>query len=169
MLHHLVIFFFEKIEARSKGVALNCVIAPDVPAIVQGDETRLRQILINLLGNAVKFTERGKIETHVSCSKSLQPVNGLHTVRLFFSMVDTGVGIDPDKIDRLFQPFSQVDNSMQRRRNGTGLGLAISKRLCELMGGSISVESRLGEGSTFRFTLQMEYQKGDTHPPLPTA
>lgn len=153
-------------EARSKGVALNCVIAPDVPAIVQGDETRLRQILTNLLGNAVKFTERGKIETHVSCSKSLQPVNGLHTVRLFFSVVDTGVGIESDKIDRLFQPFSQVDNSMLRRRNGTGLGLAISKRLCELMGGSISVESRKGEGSTFRFTLQMEYEKGDSHPPL---
>jgi PAS domain S-box-containing protein len=157
-------FFIQ--EARSKGVALNCVIAPDVPAIVQGDETRLRQILTNLLGNAVKFTERGKIETHVSCSKSLQPVNGLHTVRLFFSVVDTGVGIDSDKIDRLFQPFSQVDNSMLRRRNGTGLGLAISKRLCELMGGSISVESRKGEGSTFRFTLQMEYEKGDSQPPL---
>ncbi|MCB1104501.1 MAG: PAS domain S-box protein [Opitutaceae bacterium] len=156
-------------EARNKGVAMNCEIAPDVPAIVTGDETRLRQILTNLLGNAVKFTESGKIETHVSCSKSQQAIDGLHTLRLFFTVADTGVGIASDKIDRLFQPFSQVDNSMLRRRNGTGLGLAISKRLCELMGGSISVESRQGEGSTFRFTLQLEYQKGDTHPPIPRA
>lgn len=131
-----------------------------------GDETRLRQILTNLLGNAVKFTERGRIDATVSCSKSLQPVNGLHTLRLFFTITDTGVGIDPDKIDKLFQPFSQVDSSLLRRRNGTGLGLAISKRLCELMGGSISVESRKGEGSIFRFTVQMEYQKGDTTPPV---
>jgi signal transduction histidine kinase len=153
-------------EARSRGVSLNCDIADDVPAIVLGDETRLRQILTNLLGNAVKFTERGRIDVTLSCSKSLQSVNGLHTLRLFFTITDTGVGIDPDKIDKLFQPFSQVDSSLLRRRNGTGLGLAISKRLCELMGGSISVESRKGEGSIFRFTLQMEYQRGDTTPPV---
>jgi PAS domain S-box-containing protein len=93
-------------EARSRGVSLNCDIADDVPAIVLGDETRLRQILTNLLGNAVKFTERGRIDVTISCSKSLQSVNGLHTLRLFFTITDTGVGIDPDKIDKLFQPFS---------------------------------------------------------------
>lgn len=155
-------------QARHKGITLKCTIAPDVPVIVTGDETRLRQILTNLLGNAVKFTETGGIEANVSCSKSLQPVNGLHLIRLFFSISDTGTGIEPDKITQLFQPFSQVDSSLQRRRNGTGLGLAISKRLCELMGGSISVESHKNEGSVFRFTLQMEYQKGDTTPPIPT-
>lgn len=156
-------------QARHKGVALNCEMAPDVPAIAIGDETRLRQILTNLVGNALKFTERGSITTEVSCSKSLQPTNGVYSLRLFFAITDTGVGIAPEKLGQLFQPFSQVDDSLQRRRNGTGLGLAISKRLCEMMAGSISVESQPGEGSTFRFTVQMEYHQGDTHPPLPTA
>lgn len=166
-LHDLCVFFTR--EARQKGVALHYEISSDVPSIVMGDETRLRQVLTNLLNNAIKFTERGAIDVRVSCSKSAQPINDLHPLRLFFSITDTGIGIDPDKVKQLFRPFSQVDGSRQRRRNGTGLGLAISKQLCELMGGSISVESRKGEGSTFHFTIQMEYQKGDTNPPIPVA
>lgn len=154
-------------DARNAGLKLECHIATGVPVIVTGDETRLRQILTNLLANAVKFTERGGITVNLSCSKRPRDPVEMQGLRLFFTVTDTGVGIDADKIDQLFQPFSQVDSSLQRRRNGTGLGLTISKRLCELMGGSISVESRKGEGSTFRFTLQLEYQKGDTAPPIP--
>ncbi|MCF7687138.1 MAG: PAS domain S-box protein [Cephaloticoccus sp.] len=147
--------FFTR-EARQAGLQLICSVAPDVPEIVRGDETRLRQILTNLLGNSIKFTERGKIEASLTCSPVSQPDDANPVVRLFFTITDTGVGIDDDKIGQLFQPFSQVDASLERRRSGTGLGLAISKRLCELMGGSISVESRKGEGSVFRFSLQME-------------
>lgn len=153
-------------NARNAGVRLDFHIDPAVPVIATGDETRLRQVLNNLLGNALKFTDKGQITLNLSCSKSPQPGGSPHAVRLFFSISDTGVGIAEDKLAELFRPFSQVDNSLQRRRSGTGLGLAISKRLCELMGGSISVESRAGEGSTFRFTVQMEYEKGDTNPPL---
>jgi signal transduction histidine kinase len=88
-------------------------------------------------------------------------------LRLFFSVADTGIGIPADKISKLFKPFSQVDSSSERRRSGTGLGLIISKRLCELMGGSISVESKPGEGTTFRFSLLTDYEKGDTTIPFP--
>ena len=87
-------------------------------------------------------------------------------MRLFFSVTDTGIGIPADKIGKLFKPFSQVDSSSERRRSGTGLGLIISKRLCEFMGGSISVDSRPGEGSTFRFSILADYEKGDTLPPF---
>lgn len=152
--------------ARNSGLKLDYYIDPAVPVIASGDETRLRQILNNLLGNALKFTERGQITLNLTCSKTSRPGDTARAVRLFFSVTDTGVGIEEGKLTELFRPFSQVDNSMHRRRSGTGLGLAISKRLCELMGGTISVESKLGEGSTFRFTLQMEYEEGDTNPPI---
>ncbi|MBW7895339.1 MAG: PAS domain S-box protein [Opitutaceae bacterium] len=153
-------------QARKTGIRLDYHIDPAVPVIASGDEMRLRQVLNNLLGNALKFTDKGQVTLNLSCSKSPQPGSSTHAVRLFFSISDTGVGIAEEKLAELFRPFSQVDNSLQRRRSGTGLGLAISKRLCELMGGSISVESRAGEGSTFRFTVQLEYEKGDTNPPL---
>ncbi|MCC6414912.1 MAG: PAS domain S-box protein [Opitutaceae bacterium] len=155
--------------ARGKGLTLRCDLAPEVPAIVMGDEIRLRQILTNLIGNAIKFTDKGGIAISVSCSKSAQSTDGLHTLRLFSTITDTGVGIAPEKINRLFQPFSQVDSDQTRRHSGTGLGLAISKRLCAMMGGSISVESVPGEGSTFRFTVEMTYQSGDTRPPVPVS
>ncbi len=154
-------------SARNAAIKLEYTISEGVPVIVNGDETRLRQILTNLLANAVKFTERGGITVNLSCSKKGRNGDDRQDLRLFFTVTDTGIGIDADKMSQLFQPFSQVDSSLQRRRNGTGLGLTISKRLCELMGGSISVESRKGEGSTFRFTLQMDYEKGDTAPPIP--
>lgn len=153
--------------ARNSGLKLEYFIDPSVPVIASGDETRLRQILNNLLGNALKFTEKGQITLNLTCSKSVRPGSSTRSVRLFFSVSDTGVGIEERKLPELFRPFSQVDSSLHRRRSGTGLGLAISKRLCELMGGTISVESKLGEGSTFRFTLQMEYEEGDTNHPIP--
>lgn len=143
-------------QVRVSRLTLEHRIDPDVPAIVIGDAARIRQILTNLVGNAVKFTPRGSVTVAVACTRIPAEPGSRSSVRLFFTVTDTGVGIPADTIKRLFLPFSQVDVSAQRRREGTGLGLAISKRLCELMGGSISAESRAGEGSTFRFTLQCE-------------
>jgi PAS domain S-box-containing protein len=163
-----VIAFFQP-RARAAALTLTANIDPDVPQIVNSDEARLRQILINLIGNALKFTERGSITITVSCMRG-EPVSmrdSRRALRLFFSVADTGIGIPPDKISKLFKPFSQVDSSSERRRSGTGLGLIISKRLCELMGGSISVESKPGEGTTFRFSLLTDYEKGDTTIPFP--
>ena len=155
-------------RARAAALSITTNIDPDVPAIVNSDESRLRQILTNLIGNALKFTERGSITIHVSCMRG-EPVSMRDTrraLRLFFSVADTGIGIPAEKISKLFKPFSQVDASAERRRSGTGLGLIISKRLCELMGGSISVESKPGEGTTFRFSILTDYEKGDTTTPM---
>jgi PAS domain S-box-containing protein len=163
-----VIAFFQP-RARAAALNLTASIDPDVPAIVNSDEARLRQILTNLIGNALKFTERGSINIHVSCMRG-EPVSmrdSRRALRLFFSVADTGIGIPADKISKLFKPFSQVDTSSERRRSGTGLGLIISKRLCELMGGSISVDSKPGEGTTFRFSVLTDYEKGDTSIPFP--
>jgi PAS domain S-box-containing protein len=163
-----VIAFFQP-RARAAALTLTANIDQDVPAIVNSDEARLRQILTNLIGNALKFTERGSITLTVSCMRG-EPVSMRDTrraLRLFFSVADTGIGIPADKISKLFKPFSQVDTSSERRRSGTGLGLIISKRLCELMGGSISVDSKPGEGTTFRFSILTDYEKGDTLPPFP--
>jgi signal transduction histidine kinase len=163
-----VIAFFQP-RARQASLTLTANIDPDVPAIVNSDEARLRQILTNLIGNAIKFTERGGVTVHVSCMRG-EPVSTRDTrraLRLFFSVADTGIGIPADKIQKLFKPFSQVDSSSERRRSGTGLGLIISKRLCELIGGSISVDSKPGEGTTFRFSILTDYEKGDTIPPFP--
>jgi signal transduction histidine kinase/CheY-like chemotaxis protein len=129
--------------AAEKGLELVYTIAPDVPAAVAGDVARLRQILLNLLSNAVKFTERGEVLVEVSRTESGLCV----TVR------DTGIGILPEGLERLFQSFSQVDASTSRRYGGTGLGLAISRRLVELMGGQILVESAVGVGTAFTFTV----------------
>ncbi len=163
-----VIAFFQP-RARAAALTLSANIDADVPQIVNSDEARLRQILTNLIGNALKFTERGSITIQVACMRG-EPVSLRDTrraLRLFFSVTDTGIGIPADKISRLFKPFSQVDSSSERRRSGTGLGLIISKRLCELMGGSISVDSKLGAGTTFRFSLLTDYEKGDTTIPFP--
>jgi PAS domain S-box-containing protein len=163
-----VLAFFQP-KARAAALTLTAKFEPDVPAIVNSDEARLRQILTNLINNALKFTEKGSVTVTVSCMKG-EPVSlgdSRRALRLFFSVVDTGIGIPADKIQKLFKPFSQVDTSSERRRSGTGLGLIISKRLCELMGGSISVDSKVGEGTTFRFSLLTDYEKGDTSPPMP--
>ena len=146
-------------QARSAGLKLEFRMDPGVPTFVNGDESRVRQILINLLGNALKFTERGHITLQLSCSRGEAGEDGaIRAARLFFAVSDSGVGISPEKLPSLFQPFTQVDSSARRRRDGTGLGLLISKRLCELMGGTISAESVLGEGSTFRFSVLTDYR-----------
>jgi CheY-like chemotaxis protein len=121
-----------------------------LPARVSGDATRLRQVAANLMSNAVKFTPRGSVEMVVQLAE-MAPPNGRHLIRI--SVRDTGIGIPADRTDRLFQSFSQVDPSTNRRYGGTGLGLAISKRLVEMMGGDLRVESRVGEGTTFEFTF----------------
>lgn len=133
-------------QARDKGIALHSDVDPRIPA-VRGDADRLRQILINLLGNAVKFTERG----HVVVRALLEGSAG-ERVQVRFEVQDTGIGIPEAALPRLFQPFVQVDGSLSRRYGGTGLGLSISKRLVELMGGEIGVVTKEGAGSTFWFT-----------------
>jgi signal transduction histidine kinase/CheY-like chemotaxis protein len=139
-------------EAAEKGIELACFVDSEVPTTVVGDVTRLRQILLNLLDNALKFTDRGEVVAGVELG-SAGEANG-DGLRLHFFVKDTGIGIPKARLDRLFQSFSQVDQSTARRYGGTGLGLAISKRLCQLMGGEIWVESHLGKGSTFHFTIQ---------------
>ncbi len=138
------------------GLTMECAADPDVPALLLGDPRRLTQILSNLTGNAIKFTHAGTVSVRVT----LVDLTG-STVRLRFSVLDTGIGIADNKIGLLFNKFSQVDMSTTRRYGGTGLGLAISKQLAELMGGEIGVTSREGEGSEFWFTVQVGLQTGD--------
>jgi signal transduction histidine kinase/DNA-binding response OmpR family regulator/HPt (histidine-containing phosphotransfer) domain-containing protein len=140
--------------AVEKGIELVCLIETDVPAVIIGDENRLRQILLNLLSNSFKFTESGEVALTVAGKK----VNGDCTFELHFAVRDTGIGIPSDRMDRLFQSFSQADSSISRKYGGTGLGLAISKRLSELMEGEMWVESEgvPGRGSTFHFTIRAE-------------
>jgi PAS domain S-box-containing protein len=134
--------------AAEKGLDLAYLIDDGVPSTLVGDVTRLRQVLVNLVGNAIKFTETGEVVVSVAAGA---PTSTRHTVR--FAVRDTGIGIPPDWMDRLFKSFSQVDASTTRTHGGTGLGLAISKRLAEMMGGAMWVESAPGEGSTFSFTI----------------
>jgi PAS domain S-box-containing protein len=153
---------FFALKARSLALGLDSKVDAGVPEIVYSDESRIRQILTNLIGNALKFTERGGVSLEVSCARGepIEPGSNRRVARLFFAVKDSGIGIPADKLDHLFLPFSQVDTSSTRRRGGTGLGLIISKRLCELMGGTISVESHVGEGSTFRFSILTDFEEG---------
>ncbi len=137
-------------QAQAKGLSIFTRIAPDLPDLYLGDEGRLHQILLNLLGNAIKFTARGSISITVLAGADEET-----TCSLRFSIKDTGIGINSAGLHKLFIPFSQVDGSTTRRFGGTGLGLAISKQLIELMGGDISVESTEGVGSTFFFRLPL--------------
>jgi PAS domain S-box-containing protein len=138
-------------RAWEKGIELGSLIDEAVPAGILGDEGRLRQVLLNLLSNAVKFTEAGEVFVLIHAA----PIES-SCYRLELLVRDTGIGIPPDRMDRLFTSFSQLDASTTRRFGGTGLGLAISKRLVELMGGTISVESEPGSGSTFRIALSVK-------------
>jgi signal transduction histidine kinase len=135
----------------AKPVKLSCVIAADVPSSIQGDAARIRQLFVILIGNAVKFTVSGTVIVNVSRDPEPSSEDGKMVVRA--SIADTGIGIAPEKLPLLFKPFGQADTSTTRKWGGTGLGLAIAKTIVELMGGKIWVESRLGSGSTFTFTL----------------
>ncbi|MFP4260923.1 MAG: response regulator [Opitutales bacterium] len=143
------------IRAEEKGLAFICSAAPDVPTRLRGDPGRLRQILVNLAGNAIKFTASGEVELRVEWVRRKIRKRGLR-----FSVRDTGIGIPEEKQDLLFKQFSQVDASPIRQFGGTGLGLAISKQLAELMGGRIGFESAAGEGATFWFTADLGAGEG---------
>ena len=136
-------------RCASKGLEFVYFVAEEIPSHLRGDPTRLRQVLINLVGNAIKFTERGEILVEVMLASQ----DDDH-ITLAFTIEDTGIGIAPEQRARVFESFHQVDGSMTRSRGGSGLGLAITKRLVELMGGQITVESELGRGSRFRFTTR---------------
>ncbi|MFT3868087.1 MAG: response regulator [Nibricoccus sp.] len=142
-------------RASAKEIHLLSDIAPDLPRYVMGDPGRLRQVLLNLVGNAVKFTEKGEVVVAVS---RVDETNS--HIQLRFEVSDTGVGMSEETLQQLFNPFSQADASTTRRFGGTGLGLAISKQLVEMMGGRIGVHSQLGHGSTFWFTVRLEKQPG---------
>jgi signal transduction histidine kinase/ligand-binding sensor domain-containing protein/CheY-like chemotaxis protein len=139
------------VQAEHKKLSLYCIVDPTLPGYVLGDPTRLRQILTNLLGNALKFTEKGHVSIRVDLKTEK---NG--NAQLHFAVQDTGLGISKEGKERLFQAFSQAESSTTRRFGGTGLGLLISKQLVELMGGNISLESVLGSGSTFYFSIPFQ-------------
>jgi CheY-like chemotaxis protein len=139
-------------EVRRKGLDITLSLADEVPDTVVGDQMRLRQVLINLIGNAVKFTEWGKVVVRVTAGKAASDGKRQFT----FAVTDTGIGIPDDKKELVFRAFSQVDASLSRMYGGTGLGLAICRKIVELMGGTISFVSEEGVGSTFSFTIPLE-------------
>ena len=143
------------VNAREKSIVLKKELSLGVPDYLFGDSIRLRQILINLIGNAIKFTENGDIILSVKCEGSS---GSAQTCNLLFSVRDTGIGIPQDKQEIIFREFSQADSSTTRLYGGTGLGLSISKQLVQLMGGKLEVKSKEGEGSSFYFTLNMKIE-----------
>jgi len=144
-------------RAQEKGLALLCEIAPQVPADRVGDPTRLRQVLLNLVGNAIKFTESGEVTLRVA-----QDADASLPGALRFTISDTGIGIPGEKLGAVFERFTQADSSTTRKHGGSGLGLTISKRLVELMGGRIWVESGVGKGSVFSFAVPLEISRRAT-------
>ena len=149
-------------RAEAKGIQLLLNLAPDVPPRIRSDRARLRQILINLLGNAIKFTDSGwvRLTVEVRESNAAEP-------EFRFTVQDTGIGIDPEHRERLFRPFGQVDDTSTRARGGTGLGLVISHRLAQMMGGGITYDSRPGQGSTFVATIRAQSVSADPVPVPP--
>ncbi len=150
------------VRASEKNLEFICAADPDVPALLMGDPGRLRQILTNLTGNALKFTESGEVSVHARCVERTEK-----DVKILFSVKDTGIGIPDNKIGILFNKFTQADSSTTRQYGGTGLGLAISKQLSEIMGGEIGVKSEAGKGSEFWFTVRMKLQPENSQNTLP--
>ena len=150
-------------KALNKNIEILYLVETDVPNILIGDITRVRQILVNLLNNAIKFTEEGEVFVHVTANQQSGDVFEIH-----FEVRDTGIGIPESQINSLFQSFSQIDSSTTRKYGGTGLGLAISKQLAELMGGNMWVESELGQGSSFHFTICSTQKSSKQRPHLRT-
>ncbi len=155
-----------EMRAQAKSLELTWSVADDVPHWLKGDSARLHQVLTNLIGNAVKFTERGSVHVKVEPAADPHPAGGLW--RLRFSVGDTGIGIPAQYLPRLFNAFSQADASNSRRFGGTGLGLSISRQLVELMGGEMGVESEPGQGSTFWFTVLMHTAENEGETSLAT-
>ncbi len=145
-------------QAQSKGVEVMCAISAQVPREVMVDHDRLRQVLNNVMGNAVKFTNEGSVMLRVALEENLREED---TCVILFSVTDTGIGIAPEDQSRVFEHFSQADGSLTRRAGGTGLGLSISQHLVALMGGSLSLKSELGKGSTFSFSLRCKVVAGE--------
>ncbi len=141
------------LRAYEKGLEMTCLIKPEVPALLRGDPGRLRQIITNLIGNAIKFTAQGEVVLHVTLDNEDNDM-----VMIRFAVKDTGCGMPADKLNILFDPFTQADSTTTRKFGGTGLGLSISKQLCKMMGGQIGVESKEGKGSTFWFTACLNKQ-----------
>ncbi|GAK43783.1 PAS/PAC sensor hybrid histidine kinase [Tepidicaulis marinus] len=157
--HEFIESVTELLAARAfeKDIDIASIVDPDVPRVLKGDEIRLRQIIMNLAGNAVKFTEKGGVLIHVSQAGDMPAAEG--RTRLKVTIEDTGIGMSEEDAARIFDEFSQADSSLARRFEGTGLGLAISKRLVEVMGGEISVVSEKGVGSTFAFTIECDVEE----------
>jgi CheY-like chemotaxis protein len=140
-----------EIRARAKGLKLHATISPSVPRVLVGDPVRIRQIITNLVGNAIKFTEQGEIEVRLEACERVGD-----EIVLRGAVSDTGIGIPPDRVGKIFEAFEQVDGSTTRKYGGTGLGLSISQRLVEIMRGRIWAESVVGQGSTFRFEVRLK-------------
>jgi signal transduction histidine kinase/DNA-binding response OmpR family regulator len=160
VIEEVVVLLAER--ADSKGLEVACLVYHDVPTALRGDPGRLRQILMNLVSNAIKFTAQGEVVVQARLAEALADA-----VLVRFEVSDTGVGIAPEALERLFQSFSQADSSTTRQYGGTGLGLVIAKQLSEMMGGSIGVDSTPGQGSTFWFTVRLAKQPGSAQTELP--
>jgi signal transduction histidine kinase len=145
-------------RARGKGLMVSAAVADVARGVLRGDPARLRQVLLNLVANAIKFTERGEVTVRVNVAEAAE-----QGVRLLFEVQDTGIGLEPDAVSRLFQPFVQADGSITRKYGGTGLGLAICKQLIEMMGGRVGVDSEPGKGSRFWFTARFQPAHSSVH------
>ncbi len=145
-------------SVAEKNITLCCIIDPEIPQFLMGDALRLKQVLINLISNAIKFTEQGYINVNIQINKFTDK-----NIELIFEVQDSGIGINPEQLNKLFKPFTQADTSTTRKFGGTGLGLAICKQLTNLMGGDISVTSDFGIGSTFTFTVLLGVQSKQTN------